>query len=391
MCSSYQRGCQVYYSSKTTLIMMTKEDVLGMLEGYYVQAERELVNNVLQLPEESVCPSVDLILQRSEASKGVLTVVLTSLVYKLLCPKQDIRKHQSSIFEGYSGRTFDSQYITPYLKSKKFPSMAESGWLTRSLEQKVPYDYEYTGAIKPQELKGAFLDTIHYIQHSRPVQLQILLRYLFGCLIRQRERNQIHLATPNNLTIAQTLELVKQHWDGTYKYEGAARLPVLAIYAVYEVFMKEIKRFEAKTLLPLENHTSSDRQSGRLGDIDVVDNGVPFEAVEIKHHIPITLDQVEVAYEKFISTSIKRYYILSSSEIKPDEQRKIDERIMEIKNIHGCHLIVNGLFTTLKYYLRLLDSPTSFIERYTTALERDTSIKYEHKVRWNELVQNLLR
>lgn len=87
-----------------------------------------------------------------------------SIIHKSLHPNQDIRNHQTSIENGYSGRTFDTKYITPFLKSVKFPAMAESGWLTRSLEQKVPYDSYYSGAIKPDSLKTAFLQIIDFIQ-----------------------------------------------------------------------------------------------------------------------------------------------------------------------------------------------------------------------------------
>ena len=100
------------------------------------------------------------ILGRSESAKAVITVILTSAVYKMLNHEQDIRNHQTSIPNGYSGRTFDSKFITPFLKSVKFPAMAESGWLTRSLEQKVPYDSNYSGAIRPDSLKTAFLETL---------------------------------------------------------------------------------------------------------------------------------------------------------------------------------------------------------------------------------------
>ncbi|MDD2386886.1 MAG: hypothetical protein PHP52_08905 [Bacteroidales bacterium] len=64
------------------------------------------------------------ILSRSESSKGVITVILTSAIYKILNPKQDIRNHQTSIPNGYSGITFDTKYITPFLKNLRFPAMA---------------------------------------------------------------------------------------------------------------------------------------------------------------------------------------------------------------------------------------------------------------------------
>src|SRR5690606_11756410 len=104
--------------------------------------------------------NLDIILQNSESAKAVLTVLITSLTYKHQHPEQDIRNHQDSITNGYSGRTFDTKYITPFLKKHRFPAMAESGWLTRSLEQKQPYTLGYTGAIRPPKLKEAFLKLI---------------------------------------------------------------------------------------------------------------------------------------------------------------------------------------------------------------------------------------
>ena len=58
----------------------------------------------------------DIVLQSSEKARGVLTVLITSLVKKITDPSQDIRLHQSKMQGGYSGRTFDSKYITPFLK-----------------------------------------------------------------------------------------------------------------------------------------------------------------------------------------------------------------------------------------------------------------------------------
>ncbi len=76
------------------------------------------------------------------SQKGVFTVLVTLLTHKLIEPKQDIRNHQSSLVNGFSGRTIDTKYITPTLKELGLPSMAESGWLTRSLEQPFPYIFK---------------------------------------------------------------------------------------------------------------------------------------------------------------------------------------------------------------------------------------------------------
>ena len=328
------------------------------------------------------------ILSKSESAKAVVTVILTSAVYKTFNPKQDIRNHQTSIPKGYSGRTFDSKYITPFLKSVKFPAMAESGWLTRSLEQKVPYDSNYSGAIRPDSLKTAFLETIAFIQKGK--NLDKVLSFLFQGLIIQRNTQQIDLAKPHNLQIATIIDLLTKHFDTKYSAEGASRLPVLALYAAYQCLVNETKRFEGKILLPMESHTSADTRSGRIGDIDIIDEKErAFEAVEVKHGIAITAQLVRDAFEKFKTTQVNRYYLLSTANIDTSQAGEINKEIERVKNIHGCHVIANGLTNSLKYYLRLLSDTSEFIENYVNLIETDTALKFEHKKEWNNIISQM--
>lgn len=85
----------------------------------------------------TITKHLDIIINHSD-KKGVFTVLFTSLVYKALNPKQDIRKHQAGMDGGYSGRTFDTKFITPFLKSKNFSAPTTTGWLTRTLETNSP-------------------------------------------------------------------------------------------------------------------------------------------------------------------------------------------------------------------------------------------------------------
>ena len=117
---------------------MTIKKPQQFLEQSYAEAMQlvgssEKITSLLGASEQAI---LDVALKNAEQAKGVLTVLLTSVVYKTLNPEQDVTKHQTSIPNGYSGRTFDTQFITPFMKAQKFPAMAESGWLTRSLEQK---------------------------------------------------------------------------------------------------------------------------------------------------------------------------------------------------------------------------------------------------------------
>lgn len=57
-------------------------------------------------------------------------------------------------------------------------------------------------------------------------------------------------------------------------------------------------------------------------------------------------------------------------------------------NISTLLIIVNGVYTTLKYYLRLVTDPAEFIDRYVELLKEDETIKFPHKAAWNEIISN---
>jgi DNA (cytosine-5)-methyltransferase 1 len=63
------------------------------------------------------------------------------------------------------------------LKQLGLPAMAESGWLTRSLEQPFPYTLDYQGKISNQKTKDAFLGLIDFIE-TNPQQAEVILRLL---------------------------------------------------------------------------------------------------------------------------------------------------------------------------------------------------------------------
>jgi DNA (cytosine-5)-methyltransferase 1 len=263
--------------------------------------------------------------------------------------------------------------------------MAESGWLTRSLEQNMPYDEDYPGKISPKTLKNAFLSIIDYIQKAK--ENESLLNFVLEYLILQRNSNIIQLARPTNLSIKDVIQRLELHFSSNYTSSGAARLPVLSIQAIYCCLTKELDRYKGKILLPLEEHTSADVRSGRIGDIEISNmNNTPFEAVEVKFGIEITKQLVSDIYSKFHHTQVDRYYILSTVGIKETESAIIQEEIKKAKILHGCQIIVNGILLSLEYYLRLLKNTKDFINAYVELLEKDGSIKFEHKKKWNGII-----
>jgi DNA (cytosine-5)-methyltransferase 1 len=110
---------------------MDKEN--KFLEDAYAEAEKVVALEDVGLNTNQI-KMVKTIVEKEETFKGVFTVLLTSLVYKCLHPEQDVRLHQANMENGYSGRTFDTKYVTPFMKQKRFlGAMKESGQTVRKL------------------------------------------------------------------------------------------------------------------------------------------------------------------------------------------------------------------------------------------------------------------
>ncbi|WP_341489888.1 DNA cytosine methyltransferase [Mesomycoplasma ovipneumoniae] len=331
------------------------------------------------------------IVEKEETLKGVYTVLVTSLVYKCLYIEQDIRLHQANMDNGYSGRSFDTKYITPFLKQKQFlGAMKEPGWFTRSLEQNIPYNLDFPGKINDKVVKDAFLKILNDIEENG-AKPQNYLMGIFHLSIKARELKSVRVINPvereSTLSINEIIDLLEKHFYYSYKSRGASILPVVALYSVYECITKELKRFDDKFLQQISSHYSSDRSSGNAGDIVVINNdGSLYEVIEVKFDIAPDYIMVDDAYKKFCNTTIKRYYILSTLAPKDDELEIIHDLVEKIKTEHGCQVIINGVFPTLKYYLRLLDNTDLFIQRYIHNIQTNPEINAEHKIAWNDLL-----
>ena len=371
---------------------------------------RSFLEDAYQLAESSGSQYSDLsesqerwvkaIIEKAESYRGVLTVLITSLVKKIETSPQDVRYHQEKLPNGYSGRGFDTRHITPFMQEKfrRF-AMTASGWLTRSLEHPVPYTLEYPGEIRDITVKEAFLQILNDIEGNK-ADPKKYLRSIFSALITLMEGSEINFdflkdtQHTETVTIGTIVDLLRHHFSYDYGVAGASRLPVLAVYSAYEILMG-IQRYEGKTLLPLKSHTTADtttRGIRAIGDIEVMHDNRFFEGVEIKHKIPISLRIVKGAYQKFTPTPVSRYYLLTTAEpnVDVEDVDLINEFVSTIHRQHGCEVIVNGILPSLKYYLRLLSSPQLFLEGYSRNLQLDfqqrSDIKETHLRYWKALL-----
>lgn len=351
-----------------------------------------VANELVSIPE-TYQNYLSVIANKCYNQKGVFTVLVTLLLYKIFHPEQDIRYHKVELgIAGFSGRTFDTKYVTPTLRELGLPAMAESGWLTRSLEQAYAYTLDYQGKINDKAVKEAFLHLLDYVQ-KYPHHAEYLLKLLFNKVIKTVEANKLvitRITHPEKLSISSIVDCLEQQFSYNYHISGGAKLPVLAFYAIYQSLITEIKRYNNCTLKELGLHTTSDRTSKSAGDIEIfTEDQQLFEGIEIKLDKHIDLNMVRIAYEKIQRFNPQRYCIFSLKPIKESDKTSIEHLVVKIRQEHGCQVILNGVIPTLKYYLRLVESLERFIENYSQLIQNDTELKLIHKEIWNTLVEQL--
>lgn len=192
------------------------------------------------------------------------------------------------------------------------------------------------------------------------------------------------------LNIYLIINMLERHFDTKL----SSRLPVIAIYSIYEILITKFERYKHKKLIPLQVHTSSDKHS--FGDIEVytLDNQ-PFEVVEIKHNIPIDKYLILDIAKKVKKVSLNRYYILTTfqnSFASLEAENEVIDCILELKKTQGIDIIANGIISSLKYYLRFIDNYHEFLEIYTKNLIKDaqksTEVKNFHLEIWTEILRN---
>ena len=74
-----------------------------------------------------------------------------------------------------------------------------------------------------------------------------------------------------------------------------------------------------------------------------------------------------------------------------DDKDVIDSIIHDVRITHGCHVVINVVLPTLKYYLRLISDLELFFNIYSKMIANDKELKQIHKIIYNNLINKYLR
>ncbi len=368
------------------------------LEDLLSEARKILESKTQYEYPKIISSNIDTIVSKIDKNKSLISALVTSIVKKISNPEQDIRLHRKDFSGGYSARSLDTAVTTPFFK-KYFPKYAnkESSFLTLATREKIKWTKKEGKNLKirDKEVKRSFLEILDAVQ-SETVNPKDVLIYIFIKLhllsLKQKLIFDDTIQTANTVEVT-NIESVLKMLEKHFEMKMSSRLPVIAIFSIYQQLFKEVKRYEKKILRPLNVHTSSDKHG--YGDIEIWNtDGTPYEMVEIKHKIPIDRNLIFDIAKKSEGTTIERYYILTTAKenfISSEEEEFISKFIMKIKRDSGLEIIANGIYYSLKYYLRFIDNYQNFINAYTENLiadaENSTEITETHIAEWKNILK----
>ncbi|OIO74462.1 MAG: DNA methyltransferase [Elusimicrobia bacterium CG1_02_37_114] len=342
--------------------------------------------------------NIDVMLGKIDSNKSILASLATSCVKKIIDPKQDIRLHRTDFKGGYSARSLDTAITTPFFK-KYFPKYAnkESSFLTLATRERIKWTKKdgVNLKIRDKKVKNSFLILLDDIQRC-DIKPGECLVYIFAKLLLLTQHIDLifdetieAMEFSEIININTVIKMLEKH----FKTKLSSRLPVIAIYTIYQMLLSVIKRYDGKILSPLNVHTSSDKHG--FGDVEIWNTDkTPFEMVEIKHNIPIKRNMVFDIVKKTKNTAIQRYYLLTTYEgcfSTLEEENYINKFILKIKNDGEIEIIANGIIQSLKYYMRFIEDYVTFIKKYTSNLIEDakisTEVKEFHIKDWQDILK----
>lgn len=120
-------------------------------------------------------------------------LLMSCLLAKIHKPELDVRKPYTEIGsnDAFSGRTYDEQYITPFISKYNLPCNNTTAFLTPALRNRnntLTKDFNLVG--RPPQLYRAILNLLDDVYNNRVLPFDLLTETVRWLIILRNERQQ---------------------------------------------------------------------------------------------------------------------------------------------------------------------------------------------------------
>ncbi len=368
--------------------MPTPPDILST-----ALAHATLSGNVPIVTDPAALVDAELI-SRSPQNRAPVRLVLACALAKAHRPELDIRKPYTEIggSDAFSGRTYDEQYLGPFLSQNTLPVNDTTAFLTPALRNRNAVLTPDTNLVgRPPAVYRAALNLLHAVYREQITAQDLLAELLRWLLILRAERQQrlaLLLQTVQStaaqavpLSAEEIVTLAEQH----LRSPGSSRLPVLLVAAAY----KAGGALLGERALPLQSHNAADRQTGSVGDVEVTLTGDDsiVTGYETKAR-RVTQGDIDIALNKILGrASVQNYVFITTEPIERDVREYANSLYVQTG---GIEIAVLDCITFLRHFLHLFHRRrAAFLEAYQTLLlaQPDSAVGQPLKETWLALRQ----
>ena len=245
----------------------------------------------------------------SEVGRALVGLTFLQLTIKSIAPDQNIRLHKGttrkgsfSWVEGISMRTIDSLYNTPFLRKYGLLNLNKFGlFMTRSLAENYPYSRLYKA-----EMRGPFNDWIAIVDaiEDGTMPADLGLCNMMSLLQNRSDRFQqcaelaCDLAKRYNGRSFEEIKNMISTFFNTTNY--SARAFEVSMHAFFQA-MYELHYLGGAEVVPMSQMRSANKKHGNVGDIELTEDNVIFEAWDAKYGKPYLRDELEELRDKLIT------------------------------------------------------------------------------------------
>ena len=282
---------------------------------------------------------------------------MACLLGKLHNPNVDPRKPYTEIggIDSFSGRTYDEQYLTPFINQHRLPCNQTIAFLTPTLRN---VDYPLTTRQnlvgRPRDLYKKTLELLEDAAENR-VSADVLLVEIVRALLRLKDEKLARMTSLLNalqrtegslpLSSESIINLIKQH----LACKNSSRLLVLIVAAAYQA----AGQYLAEKILPLNAHNAADLQTKSMGDVEVclVGDDAVVTVYEMKMK-RVTIDDIDIAITKIIKApkQIHNYLFITTDRITPDVS---DYAAKFYEETGGTEIAILDCIGFLRHFLHL--------------------------------------
>lgn len=353
------------------------ENPTTILDEFFRRAIKHLSKPFLS--ESKVLQKIEFVSHNIQNRAGV-RLLMSCLLAKIDNSKIDIRKPYTEI-EGknsFSGRTYDETYIGGFIENNHLPCNPTTAFLTPALRNiNITLTPKVNLVGRPPEVYQYALDLLDLV-HKKTVSPKVLLKEVIRQLIILRDENQKRIKSLIKnlektgsvpLSGEDIINLIEQHLS----CKGSSRLPVLIVAAAYRTIGKYIR----ESILPLKSHTSADKQTGALGDLQItlINKNKVVTGYEMKMK-KVTIDDINIALHKIGSVKYKiDNYIFVTTDLVDDAVREYAKSLYE--QTGGVEIVILDCIGFLRHFIHLFHRfRLQYIEEYQklVLIEPDSSV-----------------